>query len=98
MSDYHNRLPEPLAHCPFCAAPYAEEAIRSMSKKRDVQISHATCRQCYRAMIFAVDRRGGQIACVGVITDCSADEAIQFENAQKITLDEVLRAHVQLRT
>jgi hypothetical protein len=97
MSDHHSRLPEPLAHCPFCATSYAEEAVRAISKQRDVHMSHATCRQCGRAMMFAVDRRGGQIACVGVITDCSADEAIQFENAQKISLDEVLRAHVQLR-
>jgi hypothetical protein len=48
-------------------------------------------------MLFAVDRRGAHIACVGVLTDCDADELIRFEKGSKISLDEVLKAHVELR-
>lgn len=93
----HARLPEPLARCPFCATLYAEEAVRTVGKRRDGEVTHATCGQCSRAMMFAIDRRGGHIACVGVLTDCDAEEAIRFENSQKISLDEVLKAHVELR-
>lgn len=97
MSDYHSRLPEPLARCPFCTTSYTDAAVRVVCKRRETEISHAYCQQCFRAMLFAIDHRGSQIACVGVITDCDADEAIRFENEQKITLDEVLRTHVELR-
>jgi hypothetical protein len=48
-------------------------------------------------MMFAVDRAGGHVACVGLLTDCNADEAVRFEKGAKISLDEVLRAHVELR-
>ncbi len=47
--------------------------------------------------MFAVERRAGHVACVGVLTDCAVDEAMRFEKGQKISLDEVLKAHVELR-
>ena len=93
----HARLPEPLARCPFCATLYAEGEVRTVGKRREGEMTHATCSQCLRAMMFAIDRRGGHVACVGVLTDCDADEAVRFEKAQKISLDEVLKAHVELR-
>jgi hypothetical protein len=91
------RLPEPLARCPFCTTAYTDQAVRLVGKRREGEVTHALCAQCRRAMMFAVDRRGGHVACVGVMTDCEADEAIRFEKGQKISLDEVLRAHVELR-
>lgn len=91
------RLPEPLARCPFCATAYTEAAVKAVGKRRDGEVSHASCLQCLRAMMFAVERRGGHVACVGVLTDCNAEEALRFEKGPKITLDEVLGAHVELR-
>ena len=91
------RLPEPIARCPFCTSLYSGPDVRAVGKKHGNQISHATCSQCFRAMLFAVERRAGQVACVGVLADCAVDEAIRFEKGQKISLDEVLKAHVELR-
>ncbi|MDQ5952579.1 MAG: hypothetical protein QG626_708 [Patescibacteria group bacterium] len=91
------RLPEPLARCPFCTTLYLEEQVRPVGRRRSGETSHATCLKCARAMMFAVDRAGGHVACVGLLTDCNADEAVRFEKGAKISLDEVLRAHVELR-
>ncbi len=91
------RLPEPLARCPFCTVLYNENRIRAVGTKHNGEVTHATCDYCLRAMLFAVDRRGAHIACVGVLTDCDADELIRFEKTPKISLDEVLSAHVELR-
>ena len=98
MSDLnHARLPEPLARCPFCAVAYADRSVRAVGRRQAGEVTHATCEQCRRAMLFAVERRGGHVACVGVLTDCNAEEALRFEKGPKITLDEVLGAHVELR-
>lgn len=91
------RLPDPLAKCPFCTTLYANDGLRGLGRKKGGEVTHATCRQCLRAMIFAVERTGSHIACVGVLTDCDAEEAVHFEKNQVITLDEVLKAHVALR-
>lgn len=92
-----SRLPEPLARCPFCAAAYVSDQVRLIGRRRSGETSHATCLACSRAMMFAVDRASGHVACVGLLTDCNAEEAARFEKGAKISLDEVLRAHVELR-
>ncbi len=97
MSEHNSRLPEPLARCPFCATAYAEKDVRLVGQRKDGEITHAACTQCLRSMLFAVDRKGSHIACVGLLTDCDAADAARFEKAGTITLDEVLKAHVELR-
>ena len=99
MTDHqrHARLPEPLARCPFCAKLYTEMDVRPVGRRREGEVTHATCSDCRRAMLFAIDRRGGHVACVGLLTDCDAEDAVRFEKGPKITLDEVLKAHVDLR-
>lgn len=92
-----SRLPEPLSRCPFCATPYSDQDVRAIGRRREVQITHATCQQCLRAMLFAVERHGSHIACVGALTDCDLGDALRFEKEPMITLDEVLKAHVELR-
>ncbi len=95
--DHGARLPEPLARCPFCSSRYRTEDLRELRERQGSQITHATCRDCQRAMLFAVDRRTSQVVCVGLFSDCDAEDAARFDHDQKITLDEVLNAHVSLR-
>lgn len=95
--DHGARLPEPLARCPFCSAHYRAEDLRGLKERQSSQVTHATCRDCHRAMLFAVDKRSGQVVCVGLFTDCDADDAVRFDHDEKISLDEVLNTHVSLR-
>jgi hypothetical protein len=44
-------------------------------------------------MLFAIERREGQIACMGLFTDCDATDAKRFLEKSRISLDDVLRAH-----
>lgn len=92
-----NQLPEPLARCPFCAASYTDANLRIIRNDFGQNTTHALCSQCLRAMLFAVERRGHLLACVGVLTDCDANEAVRFGGGFKISLDEVLEAHQELR-
>lgn len=95
--DHGSRLPEPLARCPFCSTAYRSHDLRGLKDRQGSQVTHATCGKCQRAMLFAVDRRTGQVVCVGLFTDCTAEDAARFDNNEKISLDEVLNTHVSLR-
>ena len=95
--EHPGRLPEPLARCPFCGTLYQADNLRALKERQGSQITHATCRDCHRAMLFAVDRKTGHVACVGLFSDCDADDAVRFDHDEKITLDEVLNTHVSLR-
>jgi len=97
MSEAKSPLPEPLARCPFCATAYLEKDVKVVGKRREGEITHATCNHCQRAMLFAVSRQANHVACVGLLTDCDAEDAARFEKVEAISLDEVLKTHVELR-
>ncbi len=95
--DHGARLPEPLARCPFCGRLYSANNLQALKERQNTQVTHAICLECHRAMLFAVDRRTGHVACVGLFTDCDTEDAARFDHDEKITLDEVLDTHVSLR-
>lgn len=61
------------------------------------EVFHATCSECRRAMLFSLERQQESVSCVGMFTDCNAEDSLHFQAARRITLDDVLEAHVQLR-
>lgn len=67
--------------------------VRTLSRSSRRDVVHATCFGCKRAMLFAIERREGQIACMGLFTDCDATDAKRFLEKSRISLDDVLRAH-----
>ncbi|MEK9155544.1 MAG: hypothetical protein AAB839_02750 [Patescibacteria group bacterium] len=89
---------DPIARCPFCGISYDEERLRTLKKERQRDVIHATCTGCRRAMLFTVKRNEGNIACVGLFTDCDATDALKFMTAKRLTLDDVLLAHITLST
>ncbi len=86
----------PIARCPFCGSSYSEERLRTLKKDRTRDVIHATCTDCARSMLFTIQRNAGNIACVGLFTDCDAADAFRFMTGKRITLDDVLVAHITL--
>ena len=84
---------EPISRCPFCSIPYDPERVQTISHMNQRDVVHATCLSCQRAMVFAIERREEHVACVGLFTDCDADDARRFLERPKISLDDVLRVH-----
>lgn len=87
---------EPIARCPFCSAVYDEERVRSIDRQGGKEVFHATCLSCKRAMIFSLERKQESVSCVGMFTDCDADDYVRFSGAKRITLNDVLEMHVVL--
>jgi hypothetical protein len=98
MTPSDKAILDPIARCPFCGTSYHEERLRTLKKDRQREVIHATCLQCSRAMMFTVKRHEGNIACVGLFTDCDATDAFKFMGAKRLTLDDVLLAHITLST
>ncbi len=96
MIPLQNSLLEPLATCPFCGVSYSEERLRTLKKDARREVLHATCSQCARAMFFTVERSEQNISCVGIFTDCDAQDAMRFMTRMPLTLDDVLSAHLAL--
>lgn len=84
---------EPVSRCPFCSLPYDAPRVRLILSKDDRDLIHATCYGCHRAMMFSVERKEEHVSCVGLFTDCDAQDAMRFLGKPKISLDDVLRIH-----
>ena len=91
-----NAVLEPIARCPFCTQSYDEERLRVMKENGGKQVIHATCQACKRAMVFSVERKQESVSCVGMFTDCDAEDYVRFAQAERITLDDALQAHISL--
>jgi hypothetical protein len=89
-------LPEPMTRCTFCTLGYQDRDTKIVGSRFGHEITHSTCRGCGRAMLFALERRHGHVACVGLLTDCDYADAVRFEAKERITLDEVLKVHLAL--
>lgn len=60
------------------------------------EVVHATCQACKRAMVFSVERKQESVSCVGMFTDCDAEDYARFSQADRITLNDALEAHIAL--
>ena len=47
--------------------------------------------------MLKVSSREGGLSCAGVLTDCSFADALAFKDAQIISVDDVLSAHLALQ-
>ena len=96
QSPKHSLL-DPVSRCPFCGTSYGEDRVRAIPSRGAEEVMHATCSGCHRAMLFSLERKAESVSCVGMFTDCDAEDCLRFRRAKRITLDDVLEAHVQLR-
>ncbi len=90
-------LLDPVSRCPFCGTSYREDRVKAIPSHGAEEVMHATCSDCSRAMLFSLERKVESVSCIGMFTDCDAEDCLRFRQAKRITLDDVLRAHVELR-
>lgn len=96
MNANDRALLDPVTRCPFCSVSYDGERLRTLKKDGRRETLHATCLQCSRAMLYIVERAEQNISCVGIFTDCDAQDALRFMDRKRITLDDVLSVHLAL--
>ncbi len=90
-------LLDPVSRCPFCGSAYKHERVHILEHRGGREVFHAICSECHRAMLFSLERKQESVSCVGMFTDFNAEDSLRFLGAKRITLDDVLEAHVQLR-
>ncbi len=96
MNANDRALLDPVTRCPFCAVSYDGERLRTLKKDGRKEVLHATCLQCFRAMFYTIERFEQNISCVGIFTDCDAQDALRFMSRKRISPDDVLSVHLAL--
>ncbi len=96
MNANDRALLDPVTRCPFCTVSYDGERLRTLKKDARKEMLHATCLQCSRAMLYTIERSEQNISCVGIFTDCDAQDALRFMHRRRISPDDVLSVHLAL--
>lgn len=82
--------------CPNCLMPYDRLSAEVVRVENGRRILHVTCRLCDHAMLLSIAKIGSRLACAGMLTDCSSEEAKRLLFGEKVTIDDVIHAHVGL--
>lgn len=69
----------------------------TVEKADKTELIHLSCESCKKAFVLSIERSPSRLRSVGLLTDCSADDYTRFHKAHKVTLDDVLRVHEELR-
>lgn len=79
-----------LTRCPSCQTAYPADRVREVMREGQRFVLHATCAVCEDALILSVQKRQGGVACAGLLSDCTFEDALRFAKAPRITADQVL--------
>lgn len=57
---------------------------------------HLTCKQCNHAVLAVILESSHGVSSVGLVTDLEAQDAVRVHDADPISADDVVRAHLEL--
>jgi len=85
-----------LITCPLCDKPYRPLQARVLEERDDAHLVHIQCRACGSAIVAVITHSGFGITSIGLVTDLTSEEVLQFKDSGLIAADEVLEIHAQL--
>ncbi len=91
MGDFSQQVPMP--DCPFCGVAYGAAPRVIVDEGSYGEMVHVTCLACGRALAMRVERSPQAVRSVGLLTDCNAEDYRHFWQAERVSLDDVLRVH-----
>jgi hypothetical protein len=85
------------SQCAFCSSSLEPLEAKLLDDRGERKLIHVNCRRCEHSMLAIVSVSEKGIFSIGMLTDCSPDDAMRFKSAGPISSDEVLHAHLGFR-
>ncbi len=87
-----------MAYCPLCDTRYEPMHARILSESGQMRLIHVTCEECGSATLSLLQEHEAGASSVGLITDLSHTDVLDFHNNVKVTTDDVIDVHQALLT
>lgn len=97
--------PHLLAHCPLCQAAYDDASVRPLGEtaprpliggQGKSRMFHLTCKQCHHSVLAVILESVHGVSSIGLVTDLEAQDAVRIHDADPISANDVVKAHVEL--
>lgn len=82
-----------ISHCPVCNNRYDPVEAKVISERDDSHLVYIKCRNCYAAILAVILANNLGISSIGLLTDLTSDEVIDFKDMMPVNSDDVIALH-----
>jgi len=86
-----------VSYCPLCENKYNLMEALILEEKDSASLLYIRCRFCRSAILALIMHNQMGVSSVGLVTDLSADEVLQFRHGPAVTDDDVLSLYQTLQ-
>ncbi|MBI3120102.1 MAG: hypothetical protein HYZ08_00640 [Candidatus Kerfeldbacteria bacterium] len=79
-----------ISNCPLCNTAYNPNSARILEERDDAHLLHIQCRRCESSIVALIVMGGVGVSSIGLITDLSSDDVLQFKQGRPVSVDDVL--------
>jgi hypothetical protein len=66
---------------------------RVLGEDGETHLFHVTCRTCQTSILAVVLQNASGVSSVGLVTDLTFEDVLQFQNNANVSVDDVIAAH-----
>lgn len=88
-----NDNPTLITHCPVCSQRYDPLEARILEEGENAHLVYISCRDCKSAILAVIVANNMGISSLGLITDLSSDDVMDFKSDKSISVDDVIEVH-----
>ncbi|MEK7105214.1 MAG: hypothetical protein AAB865_00815 [Patescibacteria group bacterium] len=82
-----------VSYCPLCESEFNPMEARVLDEDGETHLLHVRCKNCANAMLALVLVTKAGVSSVGLVTDLSYEDVVQFRSSAKVSVDDVLSIH-----
>ena len=79
--------------CPLCHTRYRPFEAAVLDAHDDAHLVYVQCRACHCAILALVYLDGNGASSIGLVTDLTKEEVMQYRGAEAVGADDVIEAH-----
>ncbi len=95
-SDLFNEGLKLVSYCPVCETRYNPMEARMLGQEGETHLLHVKCRKCQNSILAVVLVNEVGASSVGLLTDLSYEDVMQFRSNKNVSVDDVIDVHKQL--
>jgi hypothetical protein len=93
MYNLFDENPALITHCPVCQLRYNPLEAKVLEQNDASHLLYIKCRHCHSAILAVVMAGNLGLTAVGLLTDLSGDEVMEFNKSLPISFDDVINVH-----
>ena len=84
-----------ISYCPLCDTNYNPLTAEILERRENAHLMYIRCKKCLSSIVAVVVTGVIGVSSIGLVTDLTVDDVMKFQNAEKLSNDDVLDVYEQ---